>query len=63
MPQLEAVTYLCQYIWKLVILFFLFSILVNSILPKLQRQIVTRDRFNSTQMKKERIKLETILII
>jgi len=53
----------CQYIWKLVILFFLLSILVNSILPKLQRQIVTRDRFNSTQMKKEKIKLETILII
>nr|YP_232793.1 ATP synthase F0 subunit 8 [Geodia neptuni]AAP59158.1 ATP synthase F0 subunit F6 [Geodia neptuni] len=63
MPQLEAVTFLCQYIWKLVILFFLFSILVNSILPRLQWQIVVRDQVNSTEMKKERIKLETILII
>nr|YP_009093877.1 ATP synthase F0 subunit 8 [Poecillastra laminaris]AIT59105.1 ATP synthase F0 subunit 8 [Poecillastra laminaris] len=63
MPQLEAVTYLCQYIWELIILFFLFSIFVNSILPRLQWQVVTRDQFNSTEMKKERIKLETIIII
>nr|AAD02025.1 ATP synthase F0 subunit 8 [Tetilla sp. (in: sponges)] len=63
MPQLEAVTFLCQYIWKLVILFVLFSILVNVILPRLQWQIVTRNQVNSIEMKKERIKLETILII
>nr|QGX43495.1 ATP synthase F0 subunit 8 [Thoosa mismalolli] len=63
MPQLEVTTYLCQYVWKLITLFFLFSVLVSSILPKLQWQIVIRDRFNNVQTKKERIKLETILIV
>ena len=42
MPQLDTVTYLTQYIWTLIILFFLFSLLVNTILPRLQQQLAIR---------------------
>nr|YP_001648594.1 ATP synthase F0 subunit 8 [Xestospongia muta]ABW83901.1 ATP synthase F0 subunit 8 [Xestospongia muta] len=43
MPQLDTVTYLTQYTWTLVTLFFLFSLLVNIILPKLQQQLAIRE--------------------
>ncbi len=42
MPQLDTVTYLTQYSWTLIVLLFLFSLLVNIILPRLQQQLVIR---------------------
>lgn len=42
MPQLDVVTYLTQILWVLIMLYFLFFILVQRILPKLQRQVIIR---------------------
>lgn len=44
MPQLDTVTYLTQYTWTLIVLLFLFSLLVNTILPRLQQQLVIREK-------------------
>ena len=44
MPQLDTVTYLTQYTWTLIILFFLFSLLVNIILPIFQQQLAIREK-------------------
>nr|YP_003412018.1 ATP synthase F0 subunit 8 [Lubomirskia baikalensis]ADB78060.1 ATP synthase F0 subunit 8 [Lubomirskia baikalensis] len=44
MPQLDTVSFLTQYIWTLITLFFLFSLLVNTILPRLQQQLAIRSR-------------------
>ena len=49
MPQLDVVTYLTQYIWTLIILFFLFSLLVNIILPRLQEQLTIRVRLSNAE--------------
>ena len=58
MPQLDTVTYFTQYIWTLIILFFLFSLLVNVILPKLQQQLAIRTKLSQVEFKKETTKLE-----
>ena len=42
MPQLDVVTYLTQILWVLIMFYFLFFILVQRILPKLQRQVIIR---------------------
>lgn len=44
MPQLDTVTYLTQYLWTLIVLSVLFSLLVNIILPRLQQQLVIREK-------------------
>lgn len=44
MPQLDTVTYLTQYSWTLMVLIVLFSLLVNTILPRLQQQLVIREK-------------------
>ena len=58
MPQLDTVTYFTQYIWTLITLFFLFSLLVNAILPKLQQQLAIRAKLSSVEFKKETTKSE-----
>lgn len=42
MPQLDIVTYVAQYMWTLVVLLLLFSLLVLGILPRLQQQLGLR---------------------
>ena len=44
MPQLDLASFLTQYIWVLTTLFILFSILVSSILPKIQQQLAIRSK-------------------
>nr|WRI02248.1 ATP synthase F0 subunit 8 [Acanthella acuta] len=60
MPQLDTVTYLTQYTWTLIILFFLFSLLWNTVLPKLQQQLAIRTNLSSVPFKKETTKLEIL---
>nr|AKQ50952.1 ATP synthase F0 subunit 8 [Halcurias pilatus]AKQ50961.1 ATP synthase F0 subunit 8 [Isactinernus quadrilobatus]AKQ51016.1 ATP synthase F0 subunit 8 [Synhalcurias elegans] len=42
MPQLETATYLTQYRWTLIALFFLFSFLVTSVLPTIKTNFLIR---------------------
>ena len=42
MPQLDIVTYVAQYMWTLVVLLLLFSLIVLGILPRLQQQLALR---------------------
>nr|YP_001648486.1 ATP synthase F0 subunit 8 [Aplysina fulva]YP_005351093.1 ATP synthase F0 subunit 8 [Aplysina cauliformis]YP_010035857.1 ATP synthase F0 subunit 8 [Aplysina gerardogreeni]ABW76547.1 ATP synthase F0 subunit 8 [Aplysina fulva]ACA49804.1 ATP synthase F0 subunit 8 [Aplysina cauliformis]QQQ89093.1 ATP synthase F0 subunit 8 [Aplysina gerardogreeni] len=44
MPQLDLTSFLTQYTWVLITLFILFSILVSSILPKIQQQLAVRSK-------------------
>nr|YP_001648455.1 ATP synthase F0 subunit 8 [Amphimedon compressa]ABW76530.1 ATP synthase F0 subunit 8 [Amphimedon compressa] len=47
MPQLDTVTYFTQYLWTLICLIFLFSLLINRILPRLQQQLGIRANFGT----------------
>lgn len=60
MPQLDTVTYLTQYIWTLIILFFLFSLLVNTILPRLQQQLAIRAKLSTIRNKISSEELEKV---
>lgn len=42
MPHLDIVAYMPQYAWALIIFFFLFSLIVLKILPRLQQQLALR---------------------
>lgn len=42
MPQIDVVAYLTQYIWTLISLLFLFSLVVLIILPRIQQQLALR---------------------
>lgn len=44
MPQLDTLTYITQYWWTLIVLILLFFLLVNIILPRLQQQLVIREK-------------------
>nr|YP_004123484.1 ATP synthase F0 subunit 8 [Halisarca harmelini]ADT81735.1 ATP synthase F0 subunit 8 [Halisarca harmelini] len=44
MPQLDLLTFLTQYIWTLIILGSIFILLVTTILPKIQQQLVIRSK-------------------
>jgi len=60
MPQLDTITFLTQYTWTLIILFFLFTLLINTILPKIQQQLIIRTKIDSVQLKKETTKLDIL---
>nr|YP_001648500.1 ATP synthase F0 subunit 8 [Topsentia ophiraphidites]ABW83862.1 ATP synthase F0 subunit 8 [Topsentia ophiraphidites] len=58
MPQLDTISFLTQYIWTLIVLFFLFTLLINTILPKIQQQLIIRAKIDSVELKKETTKLD-----
>lgn len=60
MPQLDIVTFLTQYTWTLIILFFLFTLLINLILPKVQQQLTIRTKIDSVKLKRETTQLNML---
>ncbi len=42
MPHLDTVAYMSQYVWALIILSLLFSLIVLETLPRLQQQLALR---------------------
>nr|AKO90209.1 ATP synthase F0 subunit 8 [Petrosia ficiformis] len=63
MPQLDTVTYLTQYTWTLITLFFLFSLLVNTILPRLQQQLAIRSGQYRPEVKRFDLLRPEVLIL
>nr|YP_001648562.1 ATP synthase F0 subunit 8 [Ptilocaulis walpersi]ABW83883.1 ATP synthase F0 subunit 8 [Ptilocaulis walpersi] len=58
MPQLDLLTYLTQYSYTLIFLFFLLVLLINFIIPRIQKQFLIRIKFNNVIIKKESINSE-----
>nr|YP_001648576.1 ATP synthase F0 subunit 8 [Ectyoplasia ferox]ABW76582.1 ATP synthase F0 subunit 8 [Ectyoplasia ferox] len=58
MPQLDILTYLSQYLYTLVFLFVLFLLLINFIIPRIQKQLIIRTKMDDIVIKKEHINIE-----